>query len=531
VIHDGQNVTQLANMIPSLFTVMITYISTSFVCCQLLHITKYEIKMSQPCKRPNCTGLGTSHCRACQNVFYCSVGCQHAHWKDHKITCGKELLSESELSKFLMDAMDKARGLDPEDDKVKFVKYLKATLLFAEYQFGDRVPNESYRRRKDGVILKEDWDIFILRDMLTEFYINEHTATSFDVALGYATETREQLEMRKSNAENPEKFFYLIFRVNSQLDCILALTLRFDECLHYAQEALTAARLCGHDDENNKKPSCLVQALQMMATATAGEEGVKFAEEAYILVSEKHGPVHPYVQEAAASLISIYLGAGNFVDAERFARINYESLIDPNNGVNLKSQNFADGKLTLAKVWFKTPADQRIGGPEAAEEAETLAREACNIRENITSVKPFYRNKLGLSMTLEFLADLMLERGKLNEFETVLLKALSLTKDCRVGEVPRVGSSSHRYHVLNKLGNLYFFTAIETTTNETVTLLEKSKYKFAESLRIAVALFSPDDIRVLSPLKTIRIIDEALSGMAVCTAQNGVLREGKEGWI
>jgi hypothetical protein len=510
---------------------MITHdIPTSFVCCQSFHITKYEIKMPQPCKRLNCTGLGTSHCGACQNVFYCSVGCQHAHWKDHKITCGKELLSENELSEFLMNAMDVARGLDPEDDKEKFVKYLKATLLFAEYQFGDRVPNESYRRRKDGVILKEDWDIFTLRDMLTEFYMKEHTANSFDVALGYATETREQLEMRRSNTENPEKFFYLMFRVNLQLDCILALTLRFDECSQYAQEALAAARLCGHDDENNKKPSCLVQALQMMARTTSGEEGVKFAEEAYILVSEKHGPVHPYVQEAAASLISIYLGAGNFVDAERFARINYESLIDPNNGVNLKSQDFANGKLTLANVWFKTPADQRIGGPEAAEEAETLAREACNIIECIASAKPFDRNKLGLSMTLERFADLLLERGKLNDFETVLLKALSLTKDCRVGEVPRVAFSSHRYDLLKKLGNLYFHSATETTNNRmTVTLLEKAKYKYAESLRIAVALFSTDDIRVLSSLKTIRIINEALSGVAAGTVQHSVLREGKEG--
>jgi hypothetical protein len=161
--------------------------------------------MSNLCKRPNCTRLGSSHCSACQNVSYYSVECQRANWKDHKITCGKKLLSEIELKNFVMDTLDEASCLDIDDKTGRNVRYLKSTLLFAEYQFGDQAPGECYRRRKNGVIYK-DWLLFSLRDMLSGFYIHQNTAISFDIALGYATETRRQLEMRRGNDNNCEMF-------------------------------------------------------------------------------------------------------------------------------------------------------------------------------------------------------------------------------------------------------------------------------------------------------------------------------------
>jgi hypothetical protein len=60
-------------------------------------------------------------------------------------------------------------------------------------------------------------------------------------------------------------------------------------------------------------------------------EATKYSEEAYNLASEMHGPEHPEVLSAATTLIKTYLGEDKYFDAERFARINYECLNDPNN--------------------------------------------------------------------------------------------------------------------------------------------------------------------------------------------------------
>lgn len=468
--------------------------------------------MSKLCKRPKCTRLGTSHCSACQSVWYCSVECQRANWKDHKITCGKELLSESELNVFVMDAMDEASRLDPDDRTGRNISYLKGAVLYAEYQFAEQVPGECFRRLKNGVTFKNDWLLFTLRDLLTETYIKQNTVASFDIALGYATETRMQLEMRRSNDDDLEMFFHNIYRVNSQLGHIFIYMIRYEEALLHMQEALIAARHGGNGDVGES--SNLIQALKNMSSISGllkNGEGAKYAEEAYNLVSGQHGPEHPEVQEAATCLIDSCLEARNFVDAERFARITYECLIDPNN-TNIRKA-VAIGKMQLARVWLRTPPEQRIGGAAAAEEAEKLSRKACDIFENIGRGGFDHPITVCLSMSYATLAEVMMESGKTNsEVERTILRALSFTKECRVGIVPRVASSSHRYDLLKLLARLYFVLTLDVPTNSLdIKLLAKKKYAYEELVIIANALFSTDDDRLVECIARLREIDAALA--------------------
>lgn len=95
------------------------------------------VEMSKPCKQPNCTRLGSSHCSACQGVWYCGVECQRANWKDHKITCRKKLLSVSKLDEFLADKVREASHLDLDDKSGKHINDLRKNILIAEYQLGD----------------------------------------------------------------------------------------------------------------------------------------------------------------------------------------------------------------------------------------------------------------------------------------------------------------------------------------------------------------------------------------------------------
>lgn len=246
--------------------------------------------------------------------------------------------------------------------------------------------------------------------------------------------------------------------------------------------------------------------------------GAKYAEEAYEIVSAQYGPEHPEVQRVAATLIDCYVTMGNFVDAGRFSRITYECLSDPNSNTDSKGVEFAHAKKQLAEIWFFAPADQRDQGPEAAEEAETLTREACDIFENIDTGKRVddYVAKL-LSTGYSGLASVMIARGKKgSEVEKTLLRVLSFTKKCRVGAVPSTELSLARLIILHQLGKFYYnLYALDNV------LMEKAKHAYEECVMMGTALFSSDDHRLLDCTSQLSNANTMMSFSA--EAVNGIL--------
>ena len=131
--------------------------------------------------------------------------------------------------------------------------------------------------------------------------------------MGYATETRAQLEMRRSNDDYRELFFSFIYRVNTLLGNIFSGMMRYEQALYHWHEALAAARLYKYDDKSEKKPESLISALVCRAQAYGSDVGgAKYAEEAYNIVSALNRPEHPKVQSVATTLIDCYIAMGNF---------------------------------------------------------------------------------------------------------------------------------------------------------------------------------------------------------------------------
>jgi hypothetical protein len=115
----------------------------------------------------------------------------------------------------------------------------------------------------------------------------------------------------------------------------------------------------------------------------------------------------------------------------------------------------------MATAWVRTPIDQRIVGSEAAEEAETLAREACDLLEAFARGKSRHHPIVTILLQLlNILIEMMTERGKKSsEVEKTILRALSFTEDCRGRIVPRLDSSFSRYFFLVLLADLIFKSA------------------------------------------------------------------------
>lgn len=420
------------------------------------------------------------------------------------------MLPEKELRVMFSVLVDQATQQESQGEKVKAIKIMKKTLLVAEHQYGDRVPGQIFRVRKDGTTIK-DWPLFKIREMIAYIYINQYDAASLDIALAYATETRAELEMRRNDHNAPDQFFQFMFVVDSQLGDIHKKKMQFDQCLHHVQEALVAARYFGPAYSRS-----LYHALSNLANTHVvlkTGDGANFAEEAYNLASEEFGPEHPEVHEAATILINIYQDTGNFVDAERFARINYESLKDPNNNVDPEGDLLALGKNQVARLWLLTPPDQRIGGEQAAEEAETLSREACAIFEGLemNGANDPMSSQLGLALTT--LAEIMMVRDKVTpEVEGIIHRALTLSQDCRRGVVPKVKSSYDRYHHLLILGRFYVQSAEPMPRGmEKALELKKALGAYEESARICAVFFDASNKHMTFAIENIRYVHHLLT--------------------
>ena len=374
------------------------------------------------------------------------------------------------------------------------------------------MPGECYRQLKNGVTFKKDWALFTLRDLLTESYIRQNTFATFEIALGYATETRAQLEMRRSNDDYRETFLNFIYRLNTLLGHIFTGTMRNEQALYHWQEALAAARLYAYDLKSKKQPEILISALVNTAQAYSKSYhknggGAKYAEEAYNIVSAQNGPDHPDVQRVATTLIDCYVAMGNFVDAGRFARINYECLSDPNSNTDRKGEIFALAKKQLAGIWVLTPADQRDQGPEVAEEAETLMRGACDTLEYMERDNGV-DDPVASSLSAAYigLATVLIVRGKKgSEVEKTILRALSFTKECREGAVPKTELSMNRQILLQQLGKFYL-----TSFAMDKVLITKAKYAYEECVMISTTLFSSNDERLLDCTTVCRQYDDDL---------------------
>jgi tetratricopeptide (TPR) repeat protein len=136
-------------------------------------------------------------------------------------------------------------------------------------------------------------------------------------------------------------------------------------------------------------------------------------EEAYMHISEANHPEHPLVLKAGDHLIDSLSLTGEFYDAERFARICYQSLTRP--PLDPESYLVARACLNLAKV---SCGLIRGNNSEVVdiEETEMLARKALQIMEKLIGFK-----SKDMEWSFNILADVLrLKKDLTDERENLL---------------------------------------------------------------------------------------------------------------
>jgi tetratricopeptide (TPR) repeat protein len=148
----------------------------------------------------------------------------------------------------------------------------------------------------------------------------------------------------------------------------------WDNALHYIEKSVLHAILMKEGEIKIERLlvnlNSLGEAFHKMGKLT---ESKAIREEAYMHVSEIHNHEHPLVLEIGGNLIEILIATGELYDAERFARVCYDSLtrvpLDPD------SYEAANAARNLTEVSCDLI---RANGLDSVniEEAEMLARKA-----------------------------------------------------------------------------------------------------------------------------------------------------------
>ena len=483
------------------------------------------------CKRKNCGEIGFKFCGACMSACYCSVACQKVDWKVHRNSCMKNLstsfLDIDRVSKKIKQSFDRAIALKAEGNEVEAIEILEKVLIFAEYQFGPRIPGKSHRIRSNGDQI-DNWRVVtmplcLMLIQLTSLYIDQRASVSFDKALLHGLEARELIEHRRATIEFGELDYLLLlfFQTESNLAEIQMAKLRFDKAEYHCEQSLVFAR----QSRGVERTACIFEALKKYSSLRRLQhrltEAMTLCEEAYTVVSGVHGPVHPLVQDAAAELIECLILTGEYSQAESYSRITYESLMDPCNGIDPESEEVARGMQQLAHLCINMEREGHVAALDLVIEADCLIRKACNIMENLHG--PASPN---LAICLETFGQVLVCRDIFTE-ETRLIfeRVLAIYTDCD-------GGNGHgTLQALGSLGDFYYELGNSMHSGcERNVEYQKSIGIFEKAACIGAIIYGSDEKRTSKYTEKIRdirlAIDKGEAFTSKCNLRRSLTTDG-----
>ena len=236
----------------------------------------------------------------------------------------------------------------------------------------------------------------------------------------------------------------------------------------------------------------MFEALKLSASLLRAEgkiaEAVAMIEQAYITVSEVYGPDHPTVQEAAAELIECLIQNGQYSQAEGYARVTYESLIDPSCGIDPNGEQVARGSQQLAHICMLMAQNDPEASSHLLCESEALIRKACCIMERLFGSKP------NLAICLETLGQVLVERGLFDkETRDIFERVLAIYIDAEEGR------GRGTMLALVSLGDFLVGMANLMSSGDVRTNVQKeAELSFCRAAAIAADNFGEDHQRTIS---------------------------------
>ena len=374
------------------------------------------------CSLPLCGGPGGKSCAICGTVNYCGSVCQKKHWKIHRSVCLKKLTDELLPYEKVLERINQITKLwvscEAKKNTHDALKVLKYLLAFAEQQYGEAQPGMPFRERPNGDRVDNmvaDIELWQISSTLGNRLYNLRTSDSYREAEVYFLKARYTLERWRflfdssDGQKDVTKLLEMLSITERYLADLYASQGRFQEAEYHCAQCLEFAKQTIGDHHTIELFKALRTYGYLLERQSNYSQAIAYFEDAYICVSEAFGPVHPRVQEAAGYLTDSLLQSKDFSRAEAYARINYESLIDPHSGISPESFEVARGAQQLAQICYMTPQNLGIASVSFAE-GEFLARKALRVFEAVFD--PFHIN---VGSSLNDLAKVLHESGNIGD--------------------------------------------------------------------------------------------------------------------
>ena len=311
--------------------------------------------MADLCHQHGCGNRQTKACSACGDAYYCCINCQKKDWKVHKLLCvdmaklTKSILGVEEVNKLVIKISDRAETLGGEKKIAKAIRVLEKCLIFVQYQYGPHVPGKSYCIRPNGDRV-DNLTVCSIRVILTHFYERSLIATKKKpLVLSNAIEARQLLVLRRNEGKDLE--LPLLVQCELSLGFFYTRNGPLEKAAYHCEESLNAAKEYRGLEKVSYISQSLIYLSRVRLKQDRSSDALQLAEDAYIMLSENNGPVHPSVQVAGGQIIQCLMALKEYSRADNYARINYENLIDPLNGIDFQSEAVSDGMKQLAMIW------------------------------------------------------------------------------------------------------------------------------------------------------------------------------------
>ena len=347
---------------------------------------------------------------------------------DELLSFDKVLVGISDLTKIWI-----SNEASRNTDQALYV--LKHLLAFAEYQYGVASPGQEYRERPDGDRVSNfiaDIELWQILSTLGNRLYNLRTSDSYREAESYFVKARDTLEpwrllieRRDRDDTRVHKILEMLSITERYLADLYASQSRFIEAESHCSACLAFAKMIEGENHTLELFKALRTYGYLQDRQSKYDDAIFYFEKAYICVSEAYGPVHPRVQEAAGYLTDSLLQSKNYSRAEGYARINYESLVDPLNGIDPDCFDVARGAQQLVHICCLTPQDPCLE-TVSFEEGEFLARKALRIVQTV-----FDPDHINIGSSLDDLGKVLFLSGNLGEETKQLFKrTLSIYLKC-----------------------------------------------------------------------------------------------------
>jgi tetratricopeptide (TPR) repeat protein len=393
------------------------------------------------------------------------------------------------------------------------MRVLNHTLSYAEFQFGDRVEEKSYRERGNGDRIS-NWivemeNLRFIYSRLIGVYADDESLSIIirDNMVTPYFEKMRQLLMPWSilinsdvtnvkdilNKDDANLVLGLLSNNDGDWANIRIHRNEFNLAESHCQHALSSAKR--YDGEVEEMTSLLRDAYRNYGNLRSMQDNYTdaaiFFEEAYNCVAMAYNPVHPEVQTAAGNLIECLIHKGDLYDAERFSQMTLDSLRDPANGVDQNSEAVALGYYNLGSVIRKQNGD--------LDKAERLAREAYRIR-----IQLYGNDHCSVGDSAALLASILRSQGKLGD-ETKKLYDCSLAITIRNEGLDGINTASGNANLANYHVDLAR-RQVNSDTKKEHLCLAKSRSYIKEAIRIYTKLFGsahPQTVKATSKLADI----------------------------